>query len=138
MLAAFAALALATPSVAVSSTGTFNSSDPLLDQIWAASVKTATDMVVPGPISLDASGRPCTFTASFVILDGTLRDRCPYIGDLAVEGRTLLETTPSALPVLHNMLLWFAVNQHDDGSIPASPYDYGEPVLFDYNAYWVE
>ena len=36
------------------------------------------------------------------------------------------------------MILWYAQNQHADGAIPASPYDGGSVVLFDYNAYWVE
>ena len=51
---------------------------------------------------------------------------------------TLLVSTPSADSVLRNMIVWYAQNQHDDGSIPASPYLGATMTLFDYNAYWVE
>ena len=77
-------------------------------------------------------------TLPMVLLDGYVRDRCPYVGDQAVSGMTLLVSTPSADPVLRSMILWYAQNQHADGSIPASPYDGGGVTLFDYNAYWVE
>ncbi len=36
------------------------------------------------------------------------------------------------------MITWYATNQLPGGAIPASPDQNGEPVLFDYNAYWVE
>ena len=67
------------------------------------------------------------------------RDRCPYVGDQAVSGMTLLVSTPSdcAGAPRHDPLVRAA--QHPDGVDP------GEPVrrrrrstLFDYNAYWVE
>ena len=35
----------------------FSSSDPGIDQIWAASVRTARDMLAPGPLKTDAEGR---------------------------------------------------------------------------------
>ena len=118
--------------------GSFSASDPLVTRIWAASVKTATDMIAPGPLTTDAEGRPCAIALPLVLLDGYVRDRCPYVGDQAVTGMTLLVSTPSADPVLRSMILWYAQNQHADGSIPASPYDGGGLTLFDYNAYWVE
>ena len=118
--------------------GSFASSDPLVTRIWAASVKTATDMIAPGPLTTDAEGRPCAIALPMVLLDGYVRDRCPYVGDQAVSGMTLLVSTPAADPVLRSMILWYAQNQHADGSIPASPYDGGGVTLFDYNAYWVE
>ena len=101
-------------------------------------MKTATDMLAPGPLTTDAEGRPCAITLPDVLLDGFVRDRCPYVGDQAVSGLTLLVSTPAAAPVLRNMILWYAGAQHDDGSIPASPYQSGSLTLFDYNAYWVE
>jgi Bacterial alpha-L-rhamnosidase C-terminal domain/Bacterial alpha-L-rhamnosidase 6 hairpin glycosidase domain len=130
--------ALALTAGAAAAGGTFSSSDPLLNRIWSASVRTATDMVAPGPLTTDAEGRPCSIALPQVLLDGYVRDRCPYAGDQAVTGMTLLVSTPSAAPVLHDMILWYASNQHADGAIPASPFQGGQVVFFDYNAFWVE
>jgi len=117
--------------------GSFASSDPLLNRIWAASVKTAQDMLVPGPLTVDASGRPCAIAVQTAIIDGVVRDRCPYVGDEAVIDRTLDASTPD-WDTQRSMLLWFAHAQHGDGAIPASPIYGGSLVLFDYNAYWVQ
>jgi hypothetical protein len=110
----------------------------LLGRIWSASVRTAGDMVVPGPLVADADGRPCGVGLPEVLLDGSARDRCPYAGDQAVTGLALLVSTPSADGVLRDMILWYAQHQHADGAIPASPYRGGTDVFFDYNAFWVE
>ena len=118
--------------------GSFNSSDPLLNRIWTASVRTATNMIASGPLVTDAEGRPCAIALPTVLLDGNVRDRCPYVGDQVVTGMTLLVSTPSVAPVLRNMILWYAENQHEDGAIPASPSQAGGVVFFDYNAFWVE
>ena len=95
-------------------------------------------MIVPGPLTTDAGGRRCAISVPEVLVDGLVRDRCPYVGDQAVTGLTLLVSTPSDAPVLKDMILWYAAAQHDDGSIPASPYEGGSVTFFDYNAYWVE
>jgi Bacterial alpha-L-rhamnosidase 6 hairpin glycosidase domain/Bacterial alpha-L-rhamnosidase C-terminal domain len=118
--------------------GSFSTSDPLLRTIWARSVRTATDMVARGPITTDAEGRPCAIALKTVLLDGAKRDRCPYVGDQAVTGMTLLVSHPEDAPVLRGMIEWYAEHQHHDGSIPASPYARGVVTDFDYNAYWVE
>jgi Bacterial alpha-L-rhamnosidase 6 hairpin glycosidase domain/Bacterial alpha-L-rhamnosidase C-terminal domain len=95
-------------------------------------------MIAPGPITTDAEDRPCEIALTQVLIDGYVRDRCPYVGDQSVSGMTLLVSNPTAsAPVLRNMILWYAQNQHADGSIPASPYREGSLTLFDYNAYWV-
>jgi hypothetical protein len=120
------------------STGSFTSSDALLDRIWAVSVKTARDMVVPGPLSVDALGRPCPIALPAVIVDGVARDRCPYVGDQAVVDRTLLVSTPADVPVMRAMLLWYAREQHRDGAIPQSPIFHARVVGFDYNAFWIQ
>ena len=149
LLAVPAALALApaataAPSPSASSTGSpssqgaFVSSDPLLNQIWKVSVRTARQIVVPGPLAVDRLGRPCAIDLAVVIVDGPDRDRCPYIGDHAVVGKTLLLANTKYRPVIRNMLRWFAANQHADGAIPASPFMKASYVLFDYNAYWIE
>jgi hypothetical protein len=132
VLAFGAASALADPG-----TGSFSTNDPLLDRIWTQSVRTATDMVVPGPLKVDVEDRPCAIDLPSVLIDGVLRDRCPYIGDEAVIGRTLDASTPD-WELQRQMLEWFARAQHDDGAIPASPIYGASSVLFDYNAYWVE
>jgi hypothetical protein len=118
--------------------GAFASSDPLLNRIWAASVRTAREVVVPGPIVVDRLGRPCPIELETVIVDAPVRDRCPYIGDLAVVGKTLLLDDLSHRSVLREMIRWFASNQHADGAIPATALWRGDRILFDYNGYWVE
>jgi hypothetical protein len=56
-----------------------------------------------------------------------------------VTGLTLLVSTPGAdAGVLHDMILWYAQNQHADGSLPVSPFDDGQDVFADSNAFWVE
>jgi hypothetical protein len=128
---------LAVPS-AYGAGGSFVSSDATLNAVWKDSVRTATDMVVPGPLTKDALGRPCQIDLPKVIIDGVVRDRCPYVGDEAVEGRTLLISTPADIPVLRAMILWFGNAHHANGAIPDSPLFGGSYVLFDYNAFWVE
>jgi len=138
LAAALALAAVASADAATPAVGSFAASDPLLGTIWTGSVKTATDMVAPGPLTNDAQGQPCAIALSTVLLDGIVRDRCPYVGDQAVTGMTLLVSHPEDAPVLRSLIEWYAANQHDDGSIPASPYAGGALTLFDYNAYWVE
>lgn len=127
------ACVLAPPALA---DGSFRSSEPQLDAIWSASVKTAQDMIAPGPIAADWLGRPCRIDLPVVVLDGVVRDRCPYVGDEAVINRTFDVSTPH-WDVQRAMLGWFAGAQHGDGSIPASPIFDGSTTLFDYNAYWL-
>jgi hypothetical protein len=130
-----AALILAPAASAAS--GTFTASDPLLTRIWGASVQTARDMIVPGPLTVDWTGRPCAIDLPHVISDGVVRDRCPYVGDEAVIGRSLDASVPN-WSTQREMLAWFAAAQHPDGAIPASPLNGGSLVLFDYNAYWIQ
>ena len=116
--------------------GSFQSSDPLVNRIWADSVQTATDMLAPGPLTVDSAGRPCPIALPEVIIDGAVRDRCPYVGDEWVTGRTLDASDPH-WSTQRAMLAWFAAAQHGDGSIPSSPIYAGAVMLIDYNAYWV-
>jgi len=131
------ALALVAAPAASGADGSFTSSDPLLNAVWAGSVRTAHDMIAPGPLREDWTGRDCTMDVPIVVLDGTVRDRCPYVGDEAVINRTLDASTPH-YDVQRSMLAWFAAHQHEDGAIPASPLAHGSVVLFDYNAYWLQ
>ena len=134
---AMCALALAGAPAAAADVGSFTSSDPQLNAIWAGSVRTAQDMLAPGPLATDSIGRDCTIGVPVVLLDGVVRDRCPYVGDEAVIDRTLDVSTPY-WDVQRSMLAWFAEHQHPDGAIPASPLAHGSLVLFDYNAYWLQ
>jgi hypothetical protein len=137
MLAAILA-ALAAPASACAA-GTFAASDPLLTDVWRSSVATADAMVSP-PVRLDA--RDCNVPAGtpLVILDGVVRDRCPYIGDEAVTGMALhvSQTTTDSERAIRSMLLMFAGAQRRDGAIPSSPIFDWTYVLNDYSAYWVE
>src|SRR3954453_10300004 len=127
---------LATSHAALAA-GTFTSSDPQLNAIWSASVQTAQDMLAPGPLSTDWIGRDCTIDLPVVLLDGVVRDRCPYVGDEAVIDRTLDASTPH-WDVQRSTLAWFASHQRADGAIPSSPLLDGSLVLFDYNAFWLQ
>jgi hypothetical protein len=137
VLVAATAAAAATCARADGGTGSFRSSDPLLNAIWAGSVRTAQDMIAPGPLQTDWGGRPCKIDLPAVLIDGLVRDRCPYIGDESVIDRTLDASTPN-WPLQRAMLAWFANAQHGDGSIPSSPIFGGSNTLVDYNAYWVQ
>jgi hypothetical protein len=137
LVIALVAIAAASTAHADSGSGSFAASDPLLNAIWAGSVRTAQDMIAPGPLKTDWLARPCAIDLPAVLIDGLVRDRCPYIGDESVIDRTLDASTPN-WPLQRAMLQWFADAQHGDGAIPASPI-YGEQdVLVDYNAYWVQ
>lgn len=134
-LAASISIVVGTTTTAAA-TGTFRSSDPQLNAIWLGSVRTAQDMLAPGPLTIDSAGRPCAIGLPVVILDGVARDRCPYVGDEAVIDRTLDASTPH-WDVQRAMLGWFAAHQHADGSIPSSPIFGASMTLVDYNAYWL-
>jgi hypothetical protein len=114
--------------------GSFRASDDELTGIWQGSVKTATDAVSPAE-NLDP--RDCIISLPEVVLDSPIRDRCPYIGDLAVTGMTLL-VSQSSVDALRSTIEWFSTVQNPDGSIPDSPIFDHTQVLIDYNAYWVE
>jgi Bacterial alpha-L-rhamnosidase 6 hairpin glycosidase domain/Bacterial alpha-L-rhamnosidase C-terminal domain len=133
LVALVAALALAP---AAHAQGSFHSSDPLLNRIWSGSVQTAFDMLAPGPLTVDSANRPCAIDLPEVILDGAVRDRCPYVGDEWVSGRALDASEPH-WDTQRAMLAWFAGAQRGDGSIPCSPIYGGNVMLLDYNAYWV-
>jgi Bacterial alpha-L-rhamnosidase 6 hairpin glycosidase domain/Bacterial alpha-L-rhamnosidase C-terminal domain len=132
----FAALALSLAGTARAGTGSFTSSDPLLNQIWQSGNQTAADMLAPGGQTYDAIGDYCPTPAGMtVILDGTIRDRCPYIGDESVIDQTYNATDPR-WGIQRNMLALFGAAQKNSGAIPSSPTRAGR-VLFDYSGYWL-
>jgi Bacterial alpha-L-rhamnosidase 6 hairpin glycosidase domain/Bacterial alpha-L-rhamnosidase C-terminal domain len=136
-------LALSVPAaqsrgtVAAPAVGSFASSDPLLDRIWQVSITTANDMLAPGPLTTDAGGNDCAIELSVVLIDGAVRDRCPYVGDQWVVGAVFDVSTPN-FQVQRAMLAWYAAHQRADGSVPASPRCGAATTLFDYDAYWLQ
>ena len=120
----------------VAAGGSFESSEQTLNDAWAASAKTAWLMVSP-PVNLDPRG--CAVPGSApVILDGVVRDRCPYVGDLGVIGKALLVSGNGDFSALRRTLAMFAEAQRGDGSIPSSPFLGFSTTLIDYPSYWVE
>jgi hypothetical protein len=115
--------------------GWFLSSDDQLNRIWYASAYTAQLMQLPADPSVLGSG--CAVSSGqTLVVDGAKRDRCPWAGDLAVSGLSLLLTEGAAgAAPLANTLTLLDGTKRPDGAISASPMATG--VLFDYPAYWV-
>jgi hypothetical protein len=134
LVASVAAATLAATARPLASEGSFTSSDPELNAIWAASVRTAHDMVSPPANLLAGCGVP---DSERVILDGVVRDRCEFAGDLAVTGMTLYTADGAAGSPVRAALYLFAARQRPDGLIPPTPGDTG-PGLVDYTGYWIE
>ena len=129
-------IACALASASAASAGAFESSEQTLNDAWTASAKTAWLMVSP-PVNLDRRGCAVPGPAP-VILDGVVRDRCPYVGDLGVIGKAMLVSGTGDFSALRRTLAMFAEAQHADGAIPSSPYLNFSTVLIDYPSYWVE
>lgn len=92
-------------------------------------------MLAPGGQTHDALGNYCpTPKGKTVVLDGKVRDRCPYIGDETVINQTFNVSDPH-WDVQRDMLALFSAAQQRDGAIPAVPFK-GGAVLFDYCGYW--
>jgi hypothetical protein len=126
---------LGTPS---SYTGWFESSDQQLNQYWYDASYTnelVTDTFRPGDV--DPRGADSTsLDGKLVLQDGAKRDRDPYVGDIAVSGRTTYLTHDTAVAA-RNVLADLADHQRSDGWIPpASINNYTLP-LFDYPMWWV-
>ncbi len=73
-----------------------------------------------------------------VILDGVERDRCVWIGDLAVTAKTLYVADGAAGSPVEHLLELFARNQDPSGAIPPTTGRLGKRLLVDYTAYWIE
>ena len=100
-------------------TGWFESSDEQLNQFWYDGVYTNdlnTDTLDKDSVDPREADSP-TILGKIVLLDGAKRDRDPYVGDIAVAGRTLYlsHDTPEAA---RNVLADLADHQRADGWIP--------------------
>lgn len=118
--------------------GTFDSSDEKLNRIWYAAAYT-NDLTTDHFRATDVDPRNAatnTLEGKLVLHDGPKRDRDPYVGDLAVQGRTEY-LTHVAKQAPRNVLADLADHQRGDGFIPpASIGNYGLQ-LFDYPLWWV-
>jgi hypothetical protein len=118
--------------------GWFESSDQALNQYWYNASYT-NELVTDTFRSTDVDPRNAdspTLDGKLVLHDGAKRDRDPYVGDLAVSGRTAYLTHDVA-PAARNVLADLADHQRADGWIPpASINNYTLP-LFDYPLWWV-
>ncbi|MEV0404102.1 discoidin domain-containing protein [Actinoallomurus sp. NPDC050550] len=118
--------------------GWFESSDPALNQYWYNASYTnelVTDTFRPTDVEPRNADSP-SLDGKLVLHDGAKRDRDPYVGDVAVSGRTdyLTHAVPEAA---RNVLADLADHQRADGWIPpASINNYTLP-LFDYPLWWV-
>ncbi|MEV6635106.1 alpha-L-rhamnosidase C-terminal domain-containing protein [Actinoplanes sp. NPDC051470] len=127
---------LGTPS---SYTGWFESSDKQLNKYWYDASYTNelnTDTFRSDDVDPRGADSP-TLRGKLVLHDGPKRDRDPYVGDVAVSGRTAYLTHHQVAEAAKNVLADLADHQRPDGWIPpASINNYTLP-LFDYPLYWV-
>jgi hypothetical protein len=118
--------------------GWFESSDPQLNQYWYDASYTnelITDTFRSDDIDPRGADSP-GLVGKVVLTDGAKRDRDPYVGDVAVSGRTDY-LTHAVGAAAKNVLADLADHQRADGWIPpASINNYTLP-LFDYPMYWV-
>jgi hypothetical protein len=119
-------------------TGWFESSDKELNRYWYEASYTnelITDTFRSDDIDPRGADSP-GLRGKLVLTDGPKRDRDPYVGDVAVSGRTAYLTHDVSVAA-KNVLADLADHQRADGWIPpASINDYTLP-LFDYPLYWV-
>ena len=119
--------------------GWFVCSDDDLNRYWYAAAYT-NELITDTFLASDCDPRNAaspTLEGKLVLQDGAKRDRDPYVGDIAVSGRTLYLTHPDAAAAARDVLEDLANHQRSDGWIPpASINDYTLP-LFDYPLWWV-
>ncbi|QKX59177.1 uncharacterized protein TRUGW13939_06309 [Talaromyces rugulosus] len=119
--------------------GWFECSDEQLNQFWYDAAYT-NEMVVDDFLADTVDPRDSaspTLLGKTVIYDGAKRDRDPYVGDIAISGRTAYLSHEDVSTAVVNVLADLAEHQSDSGWIPpASINNYGLH-LFDYPLYWV-
>lgn len=118
--------------------GTFLSSDANLNKYWYDASYTnelGTDTFRATDVDPRNAASP-TLEGKLVLHDGAKRDRDPYVGDIAVAGRTAY-LTHDISEAASNVLADLADHQRADGFLPpASIFDY-TLKLFEYPLYWV-
>ena len=120
-------------------TGFFECSDEKLTQYWYDAAYTnemCTAVFTPNTTDPRDANTP-TLDGRLVLQDGAKRDRDPYVGDVAVSGRTAYLNHRQTSEAAKNVLADLADHQRRDGWIPpASITNYTLP-LFDYPLWWV-
>jgi hypothetical protein len=120
-------------------TGWFECSDKTLTQYWFDAGYTnemCTAKFTPNTTDPRDANSP-GLDGKLVLQDGAKRDRDPYVGDIAVSGRTAYLTHAQTSQAAKNVLEDLANHQRKDGWIPpASISNYTLP-LFDYPLWWV-
>ncbi|QSZ35275.1 hypothetical protein DSL72_008144, partial [Monilinia vaccinii-corymbosi] len=114
------------------------SSDENLNQWWYDGVYTndiATDIFTLNTSDPRNAYSP-TLDGKLVLLDGAKRDRDPYVGDIAVSGKTLF-LSHNAPEASRNILADLADHQRDDGWIPPASIANYDLHLLDYPLWWV-
>ena len=119
--------------------GWFLCSDDDLNRYWYAAAYT-NELVVAPFLADDCDPRNAdspSLLGKQVLQDGAKRDRDPYVGDIAVSGRTLYLTHPDAAAAARNVLADLAEHQRADGWIPPASINGYTLPLFDYPLWWV-
>jgi hypothetical protein len=119
-------------------TGWFESSDAQLNQYWYDAAYTnelVIDTFRPTDIEPRGADSP-TLDGKLVLHDGAKRDRDPYVGDIAVSGRTTYLTHDAAVAA-RDVLADLADHQRADGWIPPASINGYTLPLFDYPLWWV-
>ncbi|MFL6076461.1 MAG: alpha-L-rhamnosidase C-terminal domain-containing protein [Mycobacteriales bacterium] len=118
--------------------GWFESSDTALNRYWYAASYT-NELVTDTFRSTDVEPRGAdspTLDGKLVLHDGAKRDRDPYVGDIAVSGRTDY-LTHAAGDAARDVLADLADHQRADGWIPPASINQYTLPLFDYPLWWV-
>ncbi|KAF7920204.1 uncharacterized protein EAE97_011545 [Botrytis byssoidea] len=119
-------------------TGWFESSDEDFNQWWYDGVYTndiATDIFRQNSSDPRGAFSP-TLDGKLVLLDGAKRDRDPYVGDVAVAGKTLF-LSHNAPEASRNILADLGDHQRADGWIPPASIASYDLHLLDYPLWWV-
>ena len=120
-------------------TGWFECSDEALTQYWfdAAYTNEMCTAKFTKNTSDPRDANTAGLDGKLVLQDGAKRDRDPYVGDVAVSGRTAYLTHLQTAKAAKNVLADLGNHQRSDGWIPpASINNYTLP-LFDYPLWWV-
>ena len=120
--------------------GWFECSDDQLNQFWYNAAYT-NEMCIDTFRANEVDPRNAQSSSLLgkqVIFDGAKRDRDPYVGDIAVSGRTTYLTHTSASIAARNVLADLADHQRSsDGWIPPASINGYTLPLYDYPLWWV-
>ena len=106
--------------------GSFACSDPVLDGVWKASVRTCQLAAIPGrdcPLKVNGGRFKGTLGPSYAYLsDGAKRDRLVWSGDLWWAQRNMYVAFPIDSPYMPGSVRMLGENQTPEGYTQACPY----------------